>query len=50
MKNTFGKLLLAPLAALILASFAMAPYADAAGRGGGFALGGRKKDQHDPPP
>jgi len=36
MKRSFGKLLLASLAALVLASFAMAPYADAAAaRGGG---------------
>ena len=36
MKRSFGKLLTASLAALVLASFAMAPYADAAAaRGGG---------------
>ena len=38
MKRSFGKLLLASLAALVLASFAMAPVAEAAaagGRGGG---------------
>jgi len=38
MKRSFGKLLLASLAALVLASFAMAPFAEAAaggGRGGG---------------
>jgi hypothetical protein len=36
MKRSFGKLFLAPLVALVLASFAMAPYADAAAaRGGG---------------
>ena len=33
MKRSFGKLLPASLAALVLASFAMAPYADAAGSG-----------------
>ena len=39
MKRSFGKLLWASLTALVLASFAIAPYADAAGgRGGG---GGR---------
>ena len=40
MKRSFGKLLLALLAALVLASFAMAPYADAAPRGGGGGGGG----------
>jgi len=38
MKRSFGKLLLASLAALVLASFAVAPFAEAAvavGRGGG---------------
>jgi len=35
MKRSFGKLFAASVAALVLASFAMAPYADAAGRGGG---------------
>jgi len=35
MKRSFGKLLPASLAALFLASLAMAPYADAAARGGG---------------
>src|SRR5215813_4097408 len=38
MKRSFGKLLLSSLAALVLASFAMAPFAEAAvggGRGGG---------------
>jgi hypothetical protein len=35
MKRSFGKLRRASLAALVLASFAMVPYADAAGRGGG---------------
>ncbi len=40
MKTSFGKLLSASLAALVLASFAMAPYADAAGRGGGGGGGG----------
>jgi hypothetical protein len=41
MKRSFGKLLLASLAALVLASFAMAPYADAAARGGGGGGGAR---------
>ncbi len=42
MKRSFGKLLPAALAALVLASFAMAPYADAArGGGGGGGGGGR---------
>jgi hypothetical protein len=41
MKRSFGKLLPASLAALVLASFVMAPYADAAGRGGGGGGGGR---------
>ncbi len=43
MKNTFGSLCPAALAALVLASFAMTPYADAAGgggRGGGGGGGG----------
>ena len=46
MKRSFGKLLLASLAAVVLAIFAMAPYADAAaargggGGGGGAARGG----------
>ena len=41
MKRSFSKLLLASLAALVLASFAMAPYADAAAaRGGGGGGGG----------
>jgi len=40
MNRPFGKLLPASLAALVLASFAMAPYADAAGRGGGGGGGG----------
>jgi hypothetical protein len=41
MKRSFGKLLTASLAALVLASFAMAPYADAAAaRGGGGGGGG----------
>ncbi len=35
MKRSFGKWLAASVAALVLASFAMAPSADAAGRGGG---------------
>jgi hypothetical protein len=43
MKRSFGKLLPASLAVLVLASFAMAPYADAVaagGRGGGGGGGG----------
>ena len=40
MQRAFGTLLPAALAALVLASFALAPYADAAGRGGGGG-GGR---------
>jgi hypothetical protein len=41
MKRSFGKLLPASLAAFVLASFAMAPYADAAAaRGGGGGGGG----------
>ena len=41
MKRSFGKLLPASLAALVLASFATAPYADAAAaRGGGGGGGG----------
>ena len=40
MKRSFGKLFGAAVAALVLASFTMAPYADAAGRGGGGG-GGR---------
>ena len=41
MKRSFGKLFPASLAALVLASFAMAPYADAAAaRGGGGGGGG----------
>ena len=41
MKTSFGKLFPASLAALVLASFAMAPYADAAAaRGGGGGGGG----------
>ena len=41
MKRPFGKLLPASLAALVLASFAIAPYADAAAaRGGGGGGGG----------
>ena len=43
MKRSFGKLLQASLAALVLASFAMAPYADAAAaRGGGGGGGGAR--------
>jgi hypothetical protein len=41
MKRSFGKLFLAPLVALVLASFAMAPYADAAAARGGGGGGGR---------
>jgi hypothetical protein len=43
MKTACGKLLLASLASLVLAYFAMAPYADAAGggRGGGGGGGAR---------
>jgi hypothetical protein len=40
MKRSFGRLLHASLAALVLASFAMAPYADAAAGGGGRGGGG----------
>jgi hypothetical protein len=40
MKSSFGKFAGAAVAVLILASFAMAPYADAAGRGGGGGGGG----------
>jgi hypothetical protein len=40
MKRSFGKLLPAAVAALVLASFAMAPYADARGGGGGRVGGG----------
>jgi hypothetical protein len=43
MKRSFGKLLPPSLAALVLASFAMAPYADAAAaRGGGGGGGGAR--------
>ncbi len=43
MKRSFGKLLPASLAALVLASFAMASYADAAAaRGGGGGGGGAR--------
>ena len=41
MKRSFGKLLPASLAALVLASFAMAPYADAAAARGGGGGGAR---------
>src|SRR5579864_2314488 len=37
MKNLFSKLLLTPLAMLVLTSFALAPIAEAQGRGGGGA-------------
>ena len=42
MQNSFSKLFLVPLVILVLASFAMAPVAEAAGRsgGGGHAGGG----------
>ena len=40
MKRSFGKLLPAAVAALVVASFAMAPYADARGGGGAAAAGG----------
>jgi len=40
MKRSFGNLLPASLAALVLASFAVAPYADAAGGGGRGGGGG----------
>jgi hypothetical protein len=42
MKISFGKFLAASLAAFVLASFAMTPYADAAGRGGGGGGGGAR--------
>ena len=42
MKRSFGKLLPASLAALVLASFAMAPYADAAAARGGGGGGGAR--------
>ena len=41
MKRSFGKLLPASLAALVLASFAIAPYADAAAARGGGGGGAR---------
>jgi hypothetical protein len=40
MKRSFGKLLPAAVAALVVASFAMTPYADARGGGGGSRVGG----------
>ncbi len=40
MKKSFSKLFLAPLTVLVLASFAMAPVAEARGGGGGHAGGG----------
>ncbi len=40
MKKSFGSLVPAALAAFVLASFAMAPYADAAGGGGRGGGGG----------
>jgi hypothetical protein len=40
MKNSFSKLFLTPLVALTLASFALAPVAEAAGRGGHGGGGG----------
>jgi hypothetical protein len=42
MNTSFGKLLPATLVALVLASFAMAPYADAARGGGGGGGGGAR--------
>jgi hypothetical protein len=44
MKNSFSKLFLTHLIVLILASFAVAPMAEAAGRGGHHAGGGGKRD------
>ena len=41
MKRSFGKLFSTTLAVVVLASFAMAPYADAARGGGGGGGGGR---------
>jgi hypothetical protein len=41
MKTTFSKLFLVPLVVFVLASFAMAPAGDAAGRGGGGGGGAR---------
>ena len=41
MKNLFSKLLLTPLAMLVLTSFALAPIAEAQGRGGGGGGGAR---------
>jgi hypothetical protein len=40
MKKSFSKLFLAPLTVLVLASFAMAPVAEARGGGGGHGGGG----------
>src|SRR4029453_8963806 len=42
MKRSFGKLLPAWLAALVLAGFAIAPYADAAAARGGGGVGGAR--------
>jgi hypothetical protein len=42
MKKSFGKLILAPLTVLVLASFAMAPVAEARG-GGGHGGGGNRQ-------
>lgn len=42
MNGSFGKLVQASLAALVLASVAMIPYADAANRGGGGGGGGAR--------
>ena len=42
MKNSFSKLFLAPLVVLVLASFAMAPLAEAARGGGGGGGGGAR--------
>ena len=44
MKNSSGKWFLTPLILLILASFAMAPVAEAAGRGGHGGAGARAGD------
>lgn len=40
MKKSFSRLFLAPLSVLLLASFALAPIAEARGGGGGFGGGG----------
>jgi hypothetical protein len=41
-KNSFSQLFLAPLVILVLASFALAPVAESAGRGGGGGGGGAR--------